>query len=169
VQARMLMVSHPADPCRPSVTRARLPPRSFSQAVVGVALVARLFEPTPESVKVDVHIDQPSIHSRQSGIISGYDKPTTLTPPNGRKHGRVGRLGPVPAYVRAHNLLTTADGSASLKWDRLTLHEDAAGNSDLLPGDPRPHFPMLFGRPGSTLVEIGFMPEACRPTRALPP
>src|SRR5882724_2833083 len=97
----MLMVSHPARPVRLR-NPGEIASAFFSQAVVGVALVAASFsQPTPESVKVDVHIDQPQHTFSPIWNYFGYDEPNYTYAPNGRKLlGELAALGPVPAYVR---------------------------------------------------------------------
>jgi xylan 1,4-beta-xylosidase len=92
----------------------------------------------------------------------GYDEPNYTYAPNGRKLlAELAALSPDPVYVRVHNLLTSGDGSASLKWGSTSVYtEDAAGN-------PVYDFRILdrifdtFTQTGvRPLVEFGFMPEA---------
>ena len=91
----------------------------------------------------------------------GYDEPNYTYAANGKKLlGELAALSPVPVYVRVHNLLTTGDGSASLKWGSTNVYtEDAAGN-------PVYSWVILdrifdaFRQAGvKPLVEIGFMPQ----------
>jgi len=92
----------------------------------------------------------------------GYDEPNYTYAPNGRKLLReLAALDAAPAYVRVHNLFTTGDGSASLKWGSTNVYsEDASG---------RPIYSWVildqifdtFRAAGvKPLVEIGFMPKA---------
>jgi xylan 1,4-beta-xylosidase len=92
----------------------------------------------------------------------GYDEPNYTYAPNGKKLlAEFAALSRVPVYVRVHNLFTTGDGSASLKWGSTNVYtEDAAGN-------PVYSWTILdrifdtFHQAGvKPLVEIGFMPEA---------
>src|ERR1051325_3188925 len=47
----------------------------------------------------------------------GYDEPNYTYMKDGKKLlTELAALSPVPVNVRAHNLLTTGDGSAALKW-----------------------------------------------------
>ena len=92
----------------------------------------------------------------------GYDEPNYTYAANGRKLlEELSRLSPVPVYVRVHNLLTSGDGSASLKWGSTNVYtEDRAGKPvyDWTIVDRIfDTFHQLGIRP---LVEIGFMPEA---------
>src|SRR5690349_5798369 len=47
----------------------------------------------------------------------GYDEPNYTYMKDGKKLlSELAALSPVPVYVRAHNLLTSGDGVADLKW-----------------------------------------------------
>jgi xylan 1,4-beta-xylosidase len=75
----------------------------------------------------------------------GYDEPNYTYMKDGKKLlSEIARLSPVPVYVRTHNLLTTGDGSASLKW---------GSTNDKI-------FDTYIERGMKPLVELGFMPEA---------
>src|SRR5256885_8261604 len=92
----------------------------------------------------------------------GYDEPNYTYGENGKKLlGELAALSPVPVYVRVHNLLTSGDGSASLKWGSTNVYtEDAAGKpvySWTIVDRIFDTFHQAGIRP---LVEIGFMPEA---------
>ena len=60
----------------------------------------------------------------------GYDEPNYTYMKDGKKLlSEIAELSPVPVYVRAHNLLTTGDGSPALKWGSTNAYtEDAQGN-----------------------------------------
>ena len=116
----------------------------------------------PESVKIHVYADQPEGSLRPIWNYFGYDEPNYTYAPNGKKLlGELAALSSVPTYIRVHNLLTTGDGSASLKWGSTNVYtEDAAGhpvyNWAILD-----HIFDTFRAAGvKPLVEIGFMPEA---------
>ena len=117
---------------------------------------------SPHSVSVDVRFDQPQGTISPIWNYFGYDEPNYTYAPNGRKLlGELAALSSGPAYVRVHNLLTTGDGSASLKWGSTNVYtEDAQGK-------PVYNWTILdrifdsFRSAGiKPLVEIGFMPEA---------
>ena len=92
----------------------------------------------------------------------GYDEPNYTTMPNGRKLlGELAALHAGPVYVRAHNLLTSGDGTPSLKWGSTNAYTET--------GDGRPvHSWTILDRifdayveAGVTpFVQAGFMPEA---------
>jgi xylan 1,4-beta-xylosidase len=117
---------------------------------------------SPQRVNIEVQFDQPQGMITLIWNYFGYDEPNYTYAPNGKKLlGELAALAPTPAYVRIHNLLTTGDGSASLKWGSTNVYtEDAAGN-------PVYSWTILdrifdtFQQAGvKPLVEIGFMPEA---------
>ena len=119
-------------------------------------------QPVPQSVNVQVHFDQPQGPISPVWNYFGFDEPNYSYAPNGKKLlGELAALGPVPAYVRVHNLLTTGDGSASLKWGSTNVYtEDAAGNP-VYSWTILDHIFDAFRETGITpLVEIGFMPQA---------
>jgi len=92
----------------------------------------------------------------------GYDEPNYTYAPNGKKLlGEIGTLNRVPAYIRVHNLLTSGDGSASLKWGSTNAYtEDAAGNPVYNWQIVDRIFDTFHAAGLKPLVEIGFMPEA---------
>ncbi len=92
----------------------------------------------------------------------GYDEPNYTYMKDGKKLlSEISALSPVPVYVRAHNLLTTGDGSASLKWGSTNMYtEDKDGKPvyDWTIADKI--FDTYIDRGMKPLVEMGFMPEA---------
>jgi xylan 1,4-beta-xylosidase len=92
----------------------------------------------------------------------GYDEPNYTYAPNGKKLlGELAALSRAPVYVRVHNLLTSGDGSASLKWGSTNVYsEDASGNAiyDWVILDQI--FDTFRAAQVRPLVEIGFMPKA---------
>jgi xylan 1,4-beta-xylosidase len=127
-----------------------------------ILIVPSWAQPTPETVNVQVQVDQ------SQGVLPpvwnyfGYDEPNYSYASNGQKLlNELSALSSTTAYVRVHNLLTTGDGSSSLKWGSTNVYtEDAAG---------RPVYSWVildrifdaFHAAGiKPLVEIGFMPHA---------
>jgi xylan 1,4-beta-xylosidase len=92
----------------------------------------------------------------------GYDEPNYTYMKDGKKLlSEIAELSPVPVYVRTHNLLTTGDGTASLKWGSTNVYtEDKNGNPvyDFTIIDRI--FDTFIERGMKPLVELGFMPEA---------
>ncbi len=96
----------------------------------------------------------------------GADEPNYTYAPNGTKLlqelSRIDQATPV--YFRPHNLLTSGDGSASLKWGSTgVFSEDAEGRpvyNWAITDRIFDNFKATGVRP---MVEIGFMPEALSP------
>jgi xylan 1,4-beta-xylosidase len=92
----------------------------------------------------------------------GYDEPNYTYMKDGRKLlTDLAKLSPVPVFVRTHNLLTSGDGSPSLKWGSTNAYTEDAN------GRPRYDWTIVDRiidtyreRGMKPLVEIGFMPEA---------
>ena len=92
----------------------------------------------------------------------GYDEPNYTYMKNGKKLlSQLAAATPFPVYVRVHNLLTTGDGTAALKWGSTNAYtEDAAGKPRYDWTIVDRIFDTLLERRMKPLVEIGFMPEA---------
>jgi xylan 1,4-beta-xylosidase len=115
---------------------------------------------TPVTVRVDV--------SQEVGTLPpvwaffGYDEPNYTYMKDGRKLlSQLAALSPVPVYIRAHNLLTSGDGTPSLKWgstNAYTEGPDGRARYDWTIVDRI--FDTYVERGMRPLVEIGFMPEA---------
>src|SRR5579872_6132607 len=153
---------------------------SCARAVVGfgLALAATSFvawnhaaaqsgiAPNPQSapaeVKIDVHAERAEGAWRNIWNFWGYDEPNYTYAANGRKLLReFVQLSPEPVYIRVHNLFTSGDGSASLKWGSTNAYaEDASGN----PVYDWTIVDRIFDTFRETgvkpLVQLGFMPEA---------
>jgi hypothetical protein len=99
----------------------------------------------------------------------GYDEPNYTYMKDGKKLlSELAELSPTTVYVRAHNLLTTGDGTPALKWGSTNAYTEGP--------DGRPVydwtivdriFDTYIERKMKPLVEIGFMPEALS-TKAQP-
>jgi xylan 1,4-beta-xylosidase len=116
--------------------------------------------PAPITVRVEISHAQGSF--RPIWNFFGYDEPNYTYAPNGKKLlGEISELSPTPAYIRVHNLLTSGDGTASLKWGSTNVYtEDAAGNP-IYSWQIVDRIFDTFQQSGvKPLVEIGFMPEA---------
>jgi len=86
--------------------------------------------PTSEAVTIRVHTDQPYGKLPPIWNFWGYDEPNYTYAANGKKLLReLAALTPEPVYIRTHNLLTTGDGTAALKWGSTNVYtEDSSGN-----------------------------------------
>ncbi len=92
----------------------------------------------------------------------GADEPNYATLSNGRKLlAELGALRPDAVYFRAHNLLTSGDGSPGLKWGSTNAYrEDAQGRPVYDWSILDAIFDTYRQRGVRPYVEIGFMPEA---------
>jgi xylan 1,4-beta-xylosidase len=92
----------------------------------------------------------------------GYDEPNYTYLNDGRKLlSELSALSPVPVYIRTHNLLTSGDGTPSLKWgstNAYTASVDGRVQYDWTIIDRI--FDTYLERKMKPLVEVGFMPEA---------
>jgi xylan 1,4-beta-xylosidase len=131
-------------------------------------LKSRTAPPGPENgdgaFRVSITVDATRIQGEPRPIwrFFGADEPNYATMKNGRKLlGELGELAPREIYFRAHNLLTSGDGTPALKWGSSGAYsEDAQGNPvyrwAILDGI----FDSYLQRGVRPYVEIGFMPQA---------
>ncbi len=119
---------------------------------------------TRQSDRISIRVDARTTIGTMKPIWAwfGYDEPNYTYMKDGQKLlTELSKLSPVPVYVRTHNLLTTGDGTAALKWGSTNAYtEDTAGK-------PRYDWTIVdriidtyLQRGMKPLVEIGFMPEA---------
>jgi xylan 1,4-beta-xylosidase len=92
----------------------------------------------------------------------GYDEPNYTYMKDGKKLlSEFAQASRVPVYVRAHNLLTSGDGTPALKWGSTNAYtEDADGRPIYSWAIIDRIFDTYIERGMKPLVEIGFMPEA---------
>jgi xylan 1,4-beta-xylosidase len=117
---------------------------------------------TAPDVNIQVHADQSDGPLPPIWNYFGYDEPNYTYASNGKKLlGELAALSPVPVHIRVHNLLTTGDGSASLKWGSTNVYtEDAQGNPVYSWTILDRIFDTYLALRIKPLVEVGFMPEA---------
>jgi xylan 1,4-beta-xylosidase len=92
----------------------------------------------------------------------GYDEPNYTYMKDGKKLlSELAALSPVPVYVRAHNLLTSGDGTAALKWGSTNAYtEDSQGRPVYNWRIVDSIFDTYVQLGMKPLAQIGFMPEA---------
>jgi xylan 1,4-beta-xylosidase len=92
----------------------------------------------------------------------GYDEPNYTTMKDGQKLlTELAALRPVPLYVRAHNMLTTGDGSAAFKWGSTNAYtEDENGKPVYDWKIVDQIFDSYIKRHMKPIAQLGFMPEA---------
>ncbi len=116
----------------------------------------------PDHVSIQVHFNQSESPLSPIWNYFGYDEPNFTYAPNGTKLlGELAALDAAPVYVRVHNLLTSGDGSASLKWGSTNVYTEDASGHPTYSWEILDHIFDTFHSTGvKPLVEIGFMPEA---------
>ena len=139
----------------------------FRRSFPTLALLALMGAPcraqqAAPNVNIQVHADQSNGPLPPIWNYFGYDEPNYTYAPHGKKLlGELAALSPVPPHIRAHNLLTTGDGSASLKWGSTNVYtEDAQGNPVYSWTILDRIFDTYLALRIKPLVEVGFMPEA---------
>ena len=115
-----------------------------------------------QDVTIKVDAARPVGPLRPVWSYFGYDEPNYTYMKDGKKLlSELAALSPVTVHVRAHNLLTTGDGTAALKWGSTNAYtEDAQGNPKYDWTIVDRIFDTYLERKMKPLVEIGFMPEA---------
>lgn len=136
--------------------------RGFFPIALAVSVAvspAQSVKTAPITVRVDA--GHPTGLYQPKWNYFGADEPNYSYAPNGQQLLReLSQLSPAPVYVRLHNLLTSGDGSASLKWGSTNAYnEDAAGRPVYNWEITDRIFDALHRNGVRPLVEVGFMPE----------
>jgi len=149
------------------------PCKSFSQmravcwlagalALLSFAVRSCRAQETEQRIVIKVQADQPDGSMIPMWNYFGYDEPNYTYAPHGKKLlGELAALSPSPVYIRTHNLLTSGDGSASLKWGSTNAYTEDAQGKPIYSWQILDRIFDTFRDAGvKPLVEIGFMPEA---------
>ena len=116
----------------------------------------------PRDVSIRVDVSRETGELRPVWRFFGADEPNYAYMKDGRRLlGELGELRPRDVYFRAHNLLTSGDGTPALKWGSTNAYtEDAAGRPiyDWIIVDRI--FDTYLARGVRPYVELGFMPQA---------
>lgn len=114
----------------------------------------------PVSIRVDAA--RPIGAMKPMWRFFGADEPNYATMKDGRKLlGEWGELSHRSGYFRAHNLLSSGDGTPALKWGSTNAYtEDAAGNAVYSWKIVDEIFDAYLANGVRPLVQIGFMPQA---------
>ena len=99
----------------------------------------------------------------------GNDEPNYAYMPDGKKLlSELADLSPVPVFFRTHNLLTSGDGTAALKWGSTNAYTEDANGKPIYDWTILDRiFDTYRERKIKPFVQIGFMPEAMS-TRPVP-
>jgi xylan 1,4-beta-xylosidase len=134
--------------------------------LAALALPAPAQNPAPATASFPVAISVDAAKStgplRSIWRFFGADEPNYATMKDGRRLlTQLGQLGKPQVYFRAHNLLTSGDGTPALKWGSTNVYtEDAQGNPVYDWTIVDRIFDTYLARGIKPYVEIGFMPEA---------
>ena len=114
------------------------------------------------AVRIEVHADRSEGAWRNIWNFWGYDEPNYTYAANGKKLLReFAQLSPEPVYIRVHNLFTSGDGSASLKWGSTNVYTEDASGQPVYDWTIVDRIFDTFRETGvKPLVQLGFMPEA---------
>src|ERR1019366_133207 len=133
-------------------------------AVVAVGLTSALGPAANDSflVKVTVNASQPVGPFNDSWRFFGADEPNYATKRNGKKLlAELGSLRPNDVYFRAHNLLTSGDGTPALKWGSTNAYTEDASGSPVYDWTIMDRIFDAYVEAGHVpLVQIGFTPQA---------
>jgi xylan 1,4-beta-xylosidase len=135
-------------------------------SVVLLFLIAQLCwsQQTSQSASINIKVQADQSDGPVSPVWNyfGYDEPNYSYAPNGKKLlGELAALDAAPVYVRVHNLFTTGDGSAALKWGSTNVYSEDASGHPIYSWTIVDQIFDAFGAAGvKPLVEIGFMPKA---------
>src|SRR5262245_30988133 len=92
--------------------------------------IVPLFGQSDQPLRVSIRIDTEQTQGPLKPIYRffGYDEPNYTYMKDGKKLlSQLADASPVPVYVRVHNLLTSGDGTAALKWGSTNAYtEDAS-------------------------------------------
>lgn len=127
-----------------------------------ILLYAVCISVNAQTKRISVYLSKEIGPMRPVWAWFGYDEPNYTYMKDGRKLlSEIASLSPVPVYVRTHNLLTTGDGKASLKWGSTNAYtEDKKGKPVYNWTIVDSIIDTYISRGMKPLMEIGFMPEA---------
>jgi len=128
-------------------------------------LILLCFENIQAQQAVSIHVDINKVKGKMEPVWAwfGCDEPNYAYMKDGKKLlTELGQIKPsVPVYFRAHNMLTTGDGSASFKWGSTNAYtEDANGNPIYNWKIVDSIFDTYLARGIKPMAEVGFMPQA---------
>ncbi len=138
--------------------------KSRGAACVSTLALIFLVGPALAQQEVVIRIDASGPRERLSPVWDyfGYDEPNYTYAPNGEKLlAELSQLSATTVQIRMHNLLTSGDGTAALKWGSTNVYsKDATGRTVYDWTILDKIFDALIRVKAKPLVEIGFMPQA---------
>src|SRR5712692_4742253 len=132
----------------------------MTKIAVSLACAGGLFAQEPVTIRVDLASSRGAWNP--AWTFFGYDEPNYTYAKNGRKLlAELAAASPSPVYIRTHNLLTSGDGTAALKWGSTNAYAEDASGRPVYDWRILDRIFDTFRETGvKPLVEIGFMPEA---------
>jgi xylan 1,4-beta-xylosidase len=117
------------------------------------------------NVHVTVHADAPMGTVSPIWSYFGADEPNYVYGPHGQKLldelGELGHTANAPVYFRMHNLFTTGNGEASLKWGSTNVYTERVDGTPVYDWTITDRiFDAMREAHVRPIVELGFMPEA---------
>src|SRR5882672_6339999 len=119
--------------------------------------------PPTSAIPVSIRVDaaQPKGDLHPIWRFFGADEPNYATMKNGKKLlAELGELRPGSVYFRAHNLLTSGDGTPALKWGSTGAYSEDAQGKPVYDWAILDHiFDTYLERGVRPYAQIGFMPK----------
>jgi len=142
--------------------------RTFLQSWRGVFFFLLFFSllscPSYAQSPVVIHVDAGKALGPLAPVWDyfGYDEPNYTYMQHGRELiDELAALGPEAVQIRTHNLLTTGDGVAALKWGSTNAYTEDASGHPVYDWKIVDRILDTYAEAGAKpLVEIGFMPQA---------
>ena len=128
-------------------------------AGVGLAAVQPLAN-QPVTIRVDTAVTVGPMYPFWAWF--GHDEPNYTYTPNGTALlSQLQDLSPVPVFMRVHNLLTSGDGTAALKWGSTNVYTEDASGTPVYDWTIVDRIVDTYRARGmKPFVQLGFMPEA---------
>src|SRR5688572_27019115 len=142
-----------------------LTPRLAAAFATSLLLIpAALAQDAGAAFPVQIRVDAAKPRGELKPIwrFFGADEPNYAYMKDGSKLlGELGELSPRNVYFRAHNMLTTGDGTPALKWGSTNAYTEDAGGRPIYDWTITDRiFDAYLTRGVRPYAQIGFMPKA---------
>lgn len=129
--------------------------------LVLLSCVRMIAQESPTRVSIQVNADRTEGTLKPVWNYFGHDEPNYTYAPNGKKLlGELAAMSPVPVHIRTHNLFTTGDGSAFLKWGSTNVYSEDPKGKPIYDWTIIDRIFDTYHELGiKPLVELGFMPQ----------
>ena len=137
--------------------------RSLAIVVLGLTALSLSARQLPSNEAVTIRVDTAARLGPMYPFWAwfGHDEPNYTYTPNGTKLlSALQDLSPVPVFMRVHNLLTSGDGTAALKWGSTNVYTEDAGGRPVYDWTIVDRIVDTYRARGmKPFVQLGFMPE----------